>query len=354
MEINERIIEHFKDREENKTVTEMRINPHSLQYEIDNIQNERVRDRMMKNPEYARIMSMNKTKLFFEWLQQKIKLKENITIEIKGYTRSGKSVTGITISKLITKLVKQIHGIDREFEHYQVCKNESDFNQKVRNWAKQKKTFNTAWVVDEQTETHVGMGSYSELTMQEDINNIVAMECLHVCWIHPPHFVGRNALVGLETYGRNFEYGITRCIMYDLHENKKVGIPMGLVYIPIFRDREFEKQYIGKKLEQIEGVMTGQDITGRVDARFKIARALAKNNLFVNATNNTIRLALARKYCPFGLPDSAVKEIMVLARLPSEELEAMLNMETDADVIDVSLEDLGWGGEGKVEFESTD
>ena len=123
-------------------------------YEIDNIQNERVRDRMMKNPEYARIMSMNKSRLFYEWLQQKIKLKENITIEIKGYTRSGKSVIGITISKLITKLVKQIHGIDREFEHYQVCKNESDFNQKVRNWAKQKKTFNTAWVVDEQTETH--------------------------------------------------------------------------------------------------------------------------------------------------------------------------------------------------------
>lgn len=189
----------------------------------------------------------------------------------------------------------------------------------------------------------VSHNSYSELTMQEDINNIVAMECLHVCWIHPPHFVGRNALVGLETYGRNFEYGITRCIMYDLHENKKVGIPMGLVYIPIFRDREFEKQYIGKKLEQIEGVMTGQDISGRVDARFKIARALAKNSLFQNATNNTIRLALARKYCPFGLPDSAVKEIMVLARMPPEELDAMLNMETDADVIDVSLEDLGWG-----------
>ena len=63
----------------------MQVNPHKLVYEIDNIQNERVRDRMMKNPEYARIMSMNKTRLFFEWLQQKIKLKENITIEIKGY-----------------------------------------------------------------------------------------------------------------------------------------------------------------------------------------------------------------------------------------------------------------------------
>lgn len=58
------------------------INPMTLTYSVDKIQNERIRDRMSKNPEYARIMSINKSKLFFEWIMEKLKLKENIIIEI--------------------------------------------------------------------------------------------------------------------------------------------------------------------------------------------------------------------------------------------------------------------------------
>lgn len=57
-----------------------------------------------------------------------------------------------------------------------MCKNESDYQQKIKNWSKLRKTFNTAWVVDEQKETHVGVGAYSEMNVQEDINNIVAIE----------------------------------------------------------------------------------------------------------------------------------------------------------------------------------
>lgn len=35
-----------------------------------------------------------------------------------------------------------------------MCKNESDYQNKIKNWSKLKKTYNTAWVVDEQRETH--------------------------------------------------------------------------------------------------------------------------------------------------------------------------------------------------------
>lgn len=133
---------------------------------VDPIQEERIKERMSKNPEYARIMSINKSRLFFEWLMKKIQLRENIILEIKGYTRSGKSTVGITIGKLIAHLT------NKQFTQYQVCKNESDHLQKIRAWSKLKKTFNTAWVIDEQREksllklmvlyTHVGVGSYSE------------------------------------------------------------------------------------------------------------------------------------------------------------------------------------------------
>lgn len=54
----------------------------TLKFAVDKIQDERIRDRMSKNPEYARIMSINKSKLFFEWIMEKLKLKENIIIEI--------------------------------------------------------------------------------------------------------------------------------------------------------------------------------------------------------------------------------------------------------------------------------
>jgi hypothetical protein len=133
--------------------------------------------------------------------------------------------------------------------------------------------------------------------------------------------------------------------MYDLNENKKTGIPMGLVFIPIYKDKEFEKTYTERKWEQVDGLLQGDDISGLVDARFRIARKLAENKIFQEATNNTIRLAIARKYCPFGIPDSAVKEIMTLAKLTTEQLDEMMNMEKDSDIADITDNDLGYSDE---------
>jgi len=192
------------------------------------------------------------------------------------------------------------------------------------------------------------VGAYSEMNLQEDINNIVAIECIHTIWIHPPHFVGRNAILGLETWGRNFEHEITRCILFDLTENKKNGIPMGLVFIPIYKDKEFEKVYTEKKWKQVDGLLRGDDISGLVDARFRIAKKLSSSKLFQEATNNTMRLAIARKFCPFGIPDSAVKEIMALAKLSVEQLDEMMNMEKDSDIADITEEDLGFSDDPEV------
>jgi hypothetical protein len=346
MDVKERVKVHLDERlkaPEKKRV--IPVNPALLEYKVDPIQDKRIREKMMKNPEYAMIMNKNETALLYRWLVEKVMEKENIIMEIKGHTRSGKSIVGISIGKLITKLVNHYFKLNRQFKQFNVCKNESEYFQKIRFANKKGVSFNSTWVVDEQKETHTGVGSYSELTLQEDINNIVAIECIHTIWIHPPHFVGRNALVGLETYGKNKEYRVTRCIMYDLHENQKVGVPMGLAYIPVIDDPEFEGKYIEKKWEQVDDLLTGKDISGRVDARFRIAKKLSENSMFLEAPNNTIRLAIARKYCPFGLPDSAVKEIMSIARLPKEHIDEMMKMKTDADLKDISLEELGWGGE---------
>lgn len=117
---------------------------------------------------------------------------------------------------------------------------------------------------------------------------------------------------------------------------------MGIVYIPIFRDRSFEKKYVEKKWEQVEGLMKGEDISGRTDARFRIAMALNKNQVFMEAKTNDIRLAIARKYCPFGLPDSAIKEIMSLGKLPTEQLKQIINMEKDSDLLEITEGDLGF------------
>jgi hypothetical protein len=340
MDVREKMKHHMdKDLKFEPPKSFIQVNPATIKYEVDPIQDKRIKDKMSKNPEYARIMSVNESKLFYEWILKKIQLKENILIEIKGYPRSGKSITAITLAKLISQIV------GKKFIQHQICKNESEYYQKLRIWNKLGKSFNSAWVVDEQVETHVSVGAYSEMSMIEDLNNIIAIECVHTIWVHPPHFVGRNALVGLETFGRNFEHKITRCIMYDLHENKKTGIPMGLVYIPIFRDKSFEEDYIEKKWDQVDGLIKGEDISGRTQARFRIAKALNTLEVFQEAKNNQIRLAIARKYCPFGLPDTAIKEIMALAKLPPEQLEMIIEMEKDSDLSNINLDDLGFGDE---------
>lgn len=81
MSMDEKLQIHI-DANQKQEAKPLTVNPAKIGYEVDPIQDERIRDRMSRNPEYARVMSVNKSALFYKWIKKKIDLKENIIIEI--------------------------------------------------------------------------------------------------------------------------------------------------------------------------------------------------------------------------------------------------------------------------------
>jgi len=140
-----KIDEHVPLKEEFKDYTD--IDPHKLKYEEDPIQDKVIKKKMSLNPQYALVMRTNETPLFFTWINKKLEIKENILLEICGYVRSGKSIVGQSIAKYISQL------INKPFPFENLCRNESEYAQRVKLATEKGQSFNSVWVVDEQTES---------------------------------------------------------------------------------------------------------------------------------------------------------------------------------------------------------
>jgi len=264
------------------------VNPYKIEWKIDPIQQYTMQLKMQKIPVFAQAVNRNMSHLYYNFLNYKVDMKENIAIEIKGVTRSGKTTGAISSAKYVSKRTGVKFGVEN------VCANEQYYIKAVKDAVD-----NQCIVVDEQLETHVGIGSYREMQYIEDLNNIIAKRCIHGWWIHPPDFVGRNAFYGLETVGRNFEHELTRYLLYDLI-SKSYGIssiPLGFVIIPKYQDPEFEKAYEKKKDLHIENLRT-ENIGVRQQVRLKEGFRLANNKLFKKLKNNQQRVQLARNLFP--------------------------------------------------------
>jgi hypothetical protein len=275
-----------------------------LDWKIDPIQKYTMRMKMMKIPAYNQALGKNLSGLYYQFLDYKVEHKENIVLECKGVTRSGKTTAMISTKKYIAMKTKVPFLVD------QVCPNEQYYLDKVKH-----ATFHQGFVVDEQLETHVGIGSYREMQLIEDLNNIIAKLCLHTSWIHPPDFVGRNSFYGLETAGRDFNYKVTRLLLYDL-TSKSFGassIPLGYVIIPKYNDPEFEAIYEKAKDKHIDE-LRGENIAVRQQRRLDEGFALARNSLFAKCKNAQQRLQVARNLFPMRT-EGEYMELISLAQM---------------------------------------
>jgi len=158
---------------------------------------------------------------------------ENITIEFKGETRSGKSTGGIMLAKLIS------YWWDKEFTVKNILPNQSELLHRLKD-AEYGETF----LVDEQIQEAYGEGTYRE-TEQLSMNlNICAKRCINIIFIYPPHFIMRNAPYGLETIAKDVKSKYIKCYYHDLRR-KAFGFggtwPHGVVYLPKFQDSYYQE-----------------------------------------------------------------------------------------------------------------
>jgi len=290
-----------------KIAQDIQVNLKSIEWMIDPIQSYTIELKKQKLPIFAEALSRNLSGLYYQFLEYKVKLKENITLECKGVQRSGKTTGMISTAKYISRFTTV------PFIPHYVCSNEQYYIQRVKNALD-----NQSLVIDEQLETHVGIGSYREMQYIEDLQNIIAKRCVHTMWIHPPEFVGRGGFYGLETVGRNFEYQLTRFLMYDLTQ-KTFGassVPLGFVIIPKYRDPEFSKTYEELKDKHIEDLRQ-ENISVRQEHRLEEGFALARSKLFKKVKNNFQRLQIARNMFPMRT-EGEYMELISIAKMNSD------------------------------------
>lgn len=312
------------------------INLKEVHWIIDPLQEDQIKERMSQSASFAEALMKNKSELFFQFLQHKAGFLEPTTLEIKGATRSGKSTFGTATCKFIAHLTMTSFTI----EH--ICANEIIYLERL-------KTMNppdgSAFQIDEQTETHAGAGSYTEMQVLEDITNICAKKAISTVWCHPHEFVGRMGQIGIELYGKCPELKLLRGIMYNIAQKSMLNSPVGIIVMPVgwlfpcglFGQKTmnygvetiitcnprvcprykkcdyFMGQYEHQKDQKIEEVMT-QSLHDREFQRLQIIERLANNPAFQKCKKNDERMAVARLLVPLGSPEKLIQEYISIAK----------------------------------------
>lgn len=228
-------------------------------YEIDILQNRLLQFYLRADPKFRRAFSTNYTNDFFQFLKDKAKLHEPISLSVMGVVRSGKSYGFISVASFLMACYKKLFGIDY------VCANAFEFLEKLKVMPEEKLK-DSCFLIDEEKQTIYGIGSIAKKMKLSDVQNIVAINNISTIMINPITWANKEAMYGLRIFGRCFKTKTIRCMLYNLQAGgKQSELPMGNVYIPIFtaflpKDyaEELERLYLEKKKEWVRGEMKGE------------------------------------------------------------------------------------------------
>jgi hypothetical protein len=335
-----------------KIVMPTTIKTGGLKFEISPIQDFLIKKEMSTSEAFARAYHTDMTKVFFDYLDYKIKNKENVAVGIKGQTRSGKSLTGHSISWHVANLnAKYVGGKPSDYYHIEnVCATESEYAYFVK-----EADANSIYQIDEQRESKFQMGSVREELYIMDVQNIIAKAQIHSIWIYPTDFIERNCQLGLETIGKDPLRKVTKLMVYDLTKSR-LGFgftPLGYVIIPVGhlwtckeidtykRCDDFGKP-ICPKFKECQRFMAlyekkknlwiqqekDQQMGHMQEQRFKMGEQLGKSEMFRGAPNQKQRRIMARNFFP-QLTEGELGEIIEIAKMGISFDELMGRIKTD-------------------------
>ncbi len=191
--------------------------PSKGNFEVDRFEHLILQDITQNDESTAQKLHRNLTDMFNDWINQKVRAKEQIKINIKGETRSGKSLVGMKISKKITDQYNRSFDANRI-----ICANQKELRQKL-----QEADFGEVKQVDENAFANTGVGSHVEMQQLKDINNIIAKQNIHMIYITPRNFLDTGATLGLSYFGKDTDNWLSRFLLYSL----KGGNPVLLGYV---------------------------------------------------------------------------------------------------------------------------
>jgi len=252
---------------------------------------------MQDNQRFAQTINTNITKMFYDYMIYKVRMRENLNIAIKGecnsttaesravghQTRSGKSTVGLSIGNFISSMTRV------PYTDFHICANESEccqceiqpqdspkYYSKVRNAKFNELYHNQAiqegWNADgnrraERVQRLLTVGQIRRRVVQGGNGNngysnrwitlktAIKREIYHsktVCpyyslimavkWIYPSDFIARNSVYGLETYGKELKNKLIRCLVYDVRKTMMgLATPLGYIIVGKIQDPKYQQ-----------------------------------------------------------------------------------------------------------------
>jgi hypothetical protein len=244
------------------------------EFKLDRLQERLLQFYLRADTRFRRAFSQNFTNDFLNFIKDKTKLNEPLHISMMGNIRAGKSYSAITICAFH----QACYG--RKFLIDNICANAFEFLEKLRTMP-QEKLKDRIFLIDEEKQTIFGIGSTAKKMKLTDVANIIAINNISTISINPTKWVNpESCMYGLRVWGRDFNYKIVRCMLYNLQERGKGGeLPQGNVYLPIFtaflpKDyaEPLEKEYLNKKNEWVM-----QEQRAETDVLYEIKKKSAEN-----------------------------------------------------------------------------
>lgn len=241
-------------------------------YQLDALQSELLRFYLRADRKFRMAFSINYTPQFFNFIKDKARLNEPISLSVCGQTRTGKSYSAISLCQYHQLQYKRLFTIDY------ICANSMEFLEKLQQFPKEK-LLNRIFLIDEEKQAIFGYGSLAKKVKIQDVTNISAINNISTIMLTPFGWQNQHANYGLRTFGRCFDTKSVRFMLYNLQESGRGGtLPMGNIYLPIFTafmPKEYgellEKQYLEKKHEWVD-----MEREGKMDTMGLLKKNLAK------------------------------------------------------------------------------
>lgn len=193
-----------------------------------------IEDLMRFDKDLSVKLNRNITHLLMRWLNTQIDSKKTIKINIRGSTRSGKSISSLAIINYVIKkdVLKGKKWFDEKIEWF-VCGNQQEMINAFK--TAEKSDF---LQLDEKIFDNTGVGVHAVEEQLTNFDNVTAKKNIHSISITPKMFLTNNARIGLATWGRDEKHWMSRFLLYDLGVG---NLPTLLGYIvidvkPVFQD----------------------------------------------------------------------------------------------------------------------
>lgn len=255
---------------------EINVDISRMNFQLDALQEELLFRYIRQDMNFKRAFCTNYTSLFMQFIRDKVRLGEPITLSVIGSTRGGKSTSAITVAGLIMEAKGKLMSADK------ICENEFAFIEDLK-----KSEFGDCYVIDESKQAVFGVGSMAKKFKLQDVQNIIAVNNISTIWLKPDKWSFEGSQYGLRAFGRGQYYydgklaeaRVNRFMLYNLQESSAGGsLPLGMVYIPHFQDilkngDELWESYSAKKQAWVnKEVAGGQD--NIMNAMYNVAERL--------------------------------------------------------------------------------